>query len=54
MDSKERKAYDAAVEEYFANGGTVTKCDIGERSEEGTKSVWGKRKKSKKEVDVSA
>ena len=52
MDSVERKAYEAAVEEFFANGGTVTKCAIGERSEEAATSVWGKRKKkSKKEVD---
>lgn len=54
MENKERKAYEAAMEEYFANGGKVTVCAIDERSEEAAKSVWGKRKKSKKEVDESA
>ena len=50
MDNIERKAYEAALEEFFANGGTVTKCAIGERSEEAVMSVWGKRKKKSKKV----
>lgn len=52
MDNIERKAYEAALEEYFAKGKKVTVVPIGERSEEASMSVWGKRKKkSKKEVD---
>jgi hypothetical protein len=45
MDSIERKAYEAALEEYFAKGKKVTVVPIGERSEESMVSVWGKKKK---------
>jgi hypothetical protein len=52
MDSIERKSYEAAIEEFFAKGGTVTQCALSERSENGAVNVWGKKKKkSKKEVD---
>ena len=55
MDSIERKAYEAALEEYFAKGKKVTVVPIGERSEESMVSVWGKKKKktTKEQVDSS-
>ena len=53
MDSIERKAYEAALEEYFSKGKKVTVVPIGERSEEAVMSVWGKKKKKvdKEQVD---
>ena len=50
MDTKEKKAYDEAIAEYFANGGKVTVCPVNERTEDLVVNVWkrgpGRPKKS--------
>lgn len=50
MDNIEKKAYDTALEEYFANGGKVTVCPVNERTEDLVVNVWkrgpGRPKKS--------
>ena len=50
MDTKEKKAYDDAIAEYFANGGKVTVCPVNERTEDLVVNVWkrgpGRPKKS--------
>jgi len=52
MDTKEKKAFDAAVAEYFDNGGKVTVCPVNERTEDLEINVWkrgpGRPKKTDK------
>ena len=52
------KEQQAAIDEYFAKGGTVTVCPKGERSDPNVIGLgqWGRKKKkpAKKEVDGSA
>ena len=43
MTEQERIEYEEQIKEYFARGGTVTKCAIGETSADGANlSVWKK------------
>ncbi|MBL6771329.1 MAG: hypothetical protein ISQ22_08170 [Rhizobiales bacterium] len=55
MDNIEKKAYDTALEEYFANGGKVTVCPVNERTEDLEINVWkrgpGRPKKEKVDKD---
>ena len=50
MDTMEKKAYEAALVEYFANGGKGTVCPVNERTEDLVVNVWkrgpGRPKKS--------
>ena len=50
MDTMEKKAFEAALVEYFANGGKVTVCPVNERTEDLVVNVWkrgpGRPKKS--------
>ena len=40
MDKKEQERYDAAIAEYFANGGKVTTCPVNERTEGLETNMW--------------
>lgn len=51
MDDKEKAEYQAALDAYFKKGGKITKCELGERSEEGSRGVWGKKPAQKKTED---
>ena len=43
MTEQERKEYEEQIKEFFARGGTVTKCAVGETSADGANlSVWKK------------
>jgi len=51
MDDKEKAEYKRLVQEYLDKGGKITKCEIGERSEEGQRGAWGKKPAQKKTED---
>ena len=51
MDNKEKEEYQRLVQEYLDKGGKITKCEIGERSDEGRQGVWGKKPAQKKKED---
>jgi len=53
MDTIEKKAFDAAVAEYFAKGGKVTTCPVNERTEGLETNVWkrGPGRPAKEKVD---
>lgn len=48
MTDDEQKEIDAAVEEYLKNGGTVTVCETGARTEDLQVGQWGRRKPAAK------
>ena len=54
MTDEERKEIDDAVKAYLKNGGTVTVCEPGARTEDIQVGQWGRKKpaakKSKKET----
>lgn len=49
----EKKAYDAALEEYFAKGGKVTVCPVNERTEDLVINIWkrGPGRPTKKQAE---
>jgi hypothetical protein len=53
MDTMQKKAFDAAVAEYFANGGKVTVCPVNERTEDLEVNIWkrGPGRPAKEKVD---
>ena len=51
MSDQEKAEYQKQLEEYFKKGGKITKCEIGERSEEGQRGAWGKKPAQKKTED---
>lgn len=51
MDDKEKAEHKRLVQEYLDKGGKITKYEIGERSEEGSRGVWGKKPAQKKKED---
>ena len=55
MDTMQKKAFDAAVAEYFANGGKVTVCPVNERTEDLEVNIWkrGPGRPAKEKVDSS-
>ena len=48
-NEKEKEEYEKQVAEFFKKGGKITKCEIGERSDEGKQGAWGKKPAQKKE-----
>jgi len=44
MDDKEKTEYQIALDAYLKKGGKITVIPVGERSEEGQRGVWGKKK----------
>tara|TARA_B100001057_G_scaffold300815_1_gene301003 strand:- start:3910 stop:4071 length:162 start_codon:yes stop_codon:yes gene_type:complete len=51
MSDQEKAEYQKQLEAYFKKGGKITKFEIGERSEEGQRGVWGKKPAQKKTED---
>ena len=48
-NEKEKAEYEKQVAEFLKKGGKITKCEIGERSDEGKQGAWGKKPAQKKE-----